>query len=95
MKGDGGWVRARAGDQLTLLKVGQGALNGAARESRGGGEGLMRQADRPVGLHRGVTIEVQVENERGRAAVMAHHVGHEVIEQIRIKRYLSHKALWY
>jgi hypothetical protein len=50
----------------------------------------MGHADRPVSLLGCVTIEVQVDDERGRAAVMAHEVGQEAVEQVGVKGYLYH-----
>jgi hypothetical protein len=38
MKWNGGWMRTRSRDQLAILKVCKRALNGASRESCGGGD---------------------------------------------------------
>lgn len=65
MERDGGGVRPRRIDQLPILKVGERALDGASRETGGGGDGLMRHADRPMSLLAGLTIKVNVDNVRG------------------------------
>ena len=53
----------------------------------------MGQADRPVGLLRCVTIEVKIEDERGRTAIMAHQVRQEAVKQVRVKDDLYHRQL--
>jgi hypothetical protein len=90
MEWDGGWMRTRSRDQLASLKVCQCALDCASGKSCGGGDRLMGHVDRPVSLLGCVTIEVQVDDERGRAAVMAHEVGQEAVEQVGVKGYLYH-----
>ena len=75
MERDGGWVRTRGGDQLAILKVRECDLYGASGEACGGGDRLMGQADRPVGLLGCLTIKVKVNDERGQTAVVAHQVG--------------------
>ena len=91
MDWDGGWVRTRSRDQLALLQMREGALDGAAGESGGGGEGLMGYADRPVRLLGGLTVKVKVDDERGQAPVMAHQVGQEAVEQVGVECYLYHR----
>ena len=93
MAGDGRGVRTRGSDQVALLKMCERALDGASGESCDGGDGLMRHADRPVGLLGCPTIEVKVNDERGQAAVMANQVGQEAVEQVRIQHYLYHRIL--
>ena len=75
MEGDGCWMRARRADKLALLKVCQGALDGASGKASCGSNRLMGHADRPVGLLGSLTIEVRVDDERSQAPVMAHQVG--------------------
>jgi len=50
MEWDGGCVHTRTCDQLAILKVCKRALDGASGESSGGGDRLVGQAHRPVGL---------------------------------------------
>lgn len=90
MEWDGRGVRTRASDQPAILKVCERALDGASGESCGGGDGLVRYADGPVGLLGCPTIEVKVNDERGQAAVMADQVGQEAVEQVRVKSHLYH-----
>ena len=90
MEWDGRWVRTRGSDQVAILKVCERALDGASGESCGGGDGLMRYADRPVGLLRCPTIEVKVNDEGGQAAIMADQVRQEAVEQVRVKSHLCH-----
>jgi hypothetical protein len=78
---------------LTILKVCERALNGASGESCGGGDGLMRDADRPVGLLGCPTIEVKVNDERGQATVMADEVRQEAVEQVRVKSHFYHALI--
>jgi hypothetical protein len=80
MEWDGGWVRPRGSDQVAILKMCERALDGAPGKSCGGGNGLMGHANRPVGLLRGLTIEVKVDDERAQAAIVAHQVGQEAVE---------------
>jgi hypothetical protein len=41
----------------------------------------------------GAAIEVKVNHERSRAAVMADQVGQKAVEQVRVERYLCHALL--
>ena len=93
MQWNGRWMRPRTGNELATLKVRQGALNGASGESGRRGDGLMRRAHGPVGLLGCLTIEVEIDNERGQAAVMAHQIRQKAIEQIRIQVYLYHTTV--
>jgi hypothetical protein len=93
MEGDGGGVGARRGDQLPLLQVGQCTLNRAAGETGAGGNGLMRHADRPVGVLGRVTIEMKVNDERRRTPVVAYEVRQKAIDHIGVECYLYHQSL--
>ena len=93
MEWDGRRVRTRSSDQLAILKMRECALDGASGQSRGGGDGLMGQAHRPVRLLRRLSIEIKINDERGQAAVMAHQVGQEAVEYVRVKRYLYHRLV--
>jgi hypothetical protein len=93
MERDGGWVRPCGSDQLAILKVCQGVLDGASGEAGGGGDRLMGPAYRPVCVLGCVTIEVEVDEERGRASVVAHEVGQQAVEQVGVERYLYHQSL--
>lgn len=95
MKRNGCGVRARTRNQLPLLQMCQCALDRAAGKSRGSGDRLMRQADRPIAVVRCLTIEVQVNDERHRPAVVADQVGQETIEHIGIECNVGHEVLWY
>jgi hypothetical protein len=53
----------------------------------------MGHADRPVGLQGCLTIEVKVDDERRLAAVMAHQVGQEAVEQVGVEGYLYHSQV--
>ena len=65
MERDGCGVGTSRGDEVPTLKVREGALDGASGEAGGASNGLMRHADRPVGLLGCLTIEVKVDDERG------------------------------
>jgi hypothetical protein len=93
MEGNCGGVRPRRIDQLSTVQMGEGALDGAARQACGRRDGLMRQADRPMGLLAGLTIKVKVNDVRGQTAVMAHQVGQKGVEQIGVHGYLGHRAI--
>jgi len=93
MEWDGRGVGTRSSEQLPILKMREGALDGASGQSRGGGDGLMGQAHRPVRLLRRLSIEIKINDERGQAAVMAHQVGQEAVEYVRVKRYLYHRLV--
>ena len=93
MEWDGRWVRTRSGDQLAIVKMRECALDGASGQSRGGGDGLMGQAHRPVRLLGCLTIEVKIDDEGGQATVMAHQVGQKAVEDVRVKRYLYHRLV--
>ena len=70
---------------MTKLKVRQGALDGAPRKAGGPGNRLMGQADGPVSILGGVAVEVEVNDERGRAAVVTHEVGQQAVEQVGVE----------
>jgi hypothetical protein len=53
----------------------------------------MRNADRPVSLLGCPAIEIKVNDERAGAAVVAHEVGQEAVEQVRVQAYLYHRLL--
>jgi hypothetical protein len=40
-----------------------------------------------------LAIEVKIDDECGRAAVMAHHVGQEAIQHVRVKSNLYHELV--
>jgi len=40
-----------------------------------------------------LTIEVEVNDERGQAPVVAHEVGQKAVEQVGVKGYLYHSLL--
>jgi hypothetical protein len=84
---------AGGGDELTLLEVGEGALHGAARESRGPGNGLVREADRPARLIASAPEEVQVHDERRGTPVVTNEVGQEGVEDVRVEGDLCHSLL--
>jgi hypothetical protein len=79
MDWNGRGVRAGAGDQLATLKVGQGALDRAAGEAGARGDRLMGDTDGPIRLLGCMAIEVEVNDERGQAPVVAHQVGQKSI----------------
>jgi len=70
---------------MASLEVRKRGLNGASGEAGGGGNGLKRGADGPVGVIGRPAIEVKVNNERSRAAVMADQVGQQTVEQVGIE----------
>ena len=93
MEWNGGGVRTRRGNQLAILEVRQCALHRASREASGGGDRLMRHADRPVRLLGRLTIEVEVNDERGQAPVVTHEVGQKAVEHVGVEGYLYHSLL--
>ena len=93
MERDGGRMGTRGRDEMARLKVRECALDGASGEASGRGNGLMRCADGPAGMLGGAAIEVKVNHERSRAAVMADQVGQKAVEQVRVERYLCHALL--
>jgi hypothetical protein len=93
MEGDGGGVRARGDDELAFLKMGEGALDGAAGEAGGIGDRLMGGAHRPAGLLGGAPEEVQVDDEGGGATIVADEVGEEAVEEVGVEGNLYHHLL--
>ena len=93
MEWNGGGVSSGGGDQLAILKVGQCALDRAAGQARAGGDRLMGHAYRPVRVLGGLTIEVEVNDERGQAPVVAHEVGQKGVEQVGVEGDLYHSSL--
>jgi len=91
MEGHCGWVRTRRGDQLPILQVCERALDSASRQPGGRGDGLMGRANRPVRPLRCLTIEVKVDYERTRPAVVAHQVRQEAIEYVCVKADFYHQ----
>ena len=78
---------------MAILKVCQCALDRASGEASAGGDRLMGYAYRPVRLLGRLPIEVEVNDERGQAPVVAHEVGQQAVEQVGVKGYLYHSLL--